>query len=240
MVIGFLSLFEFQKNQKTDIKMSATPELILHNYFRSSAAYRVRIAMQLKGLSYAYIPVHLTRDGGMQFTAPYAILNPQKLVPLLDDDGFHLSQSLAIIEYLDEQFPNVRLVPEDIQARARVRQIALAISCDIHPLQNLRVLKYLTNKLGLSEDDKMGWIHHWLTLGLAALEAELMRSSFRGKFCVGDQPTMADCALVPQMFSAARFGVDTSPYPTLRSIYDHCEAVPAIAAAHPAQQPDSE
>ena len=220
--------------------MSATSKLILHNYFRSSAAYRVRIAMHLKGLPFAYIPVHLTRDGGMQFTAPYAMLNPQKLVPLLDDDGFQLSQSLAIIEYLDEQFPDVRLIPEDIQARARVRQIALAISCDIHPLQNLRVLKYLTNKLGLSEDDKMAWIHHWLTLGLAALEVELARSSLRGKFCVGDMPTMADCALVPQMFSAARFGVDTSPFPTLRSIYDHCEAVPAITAAHPARQPDSE
>lgn len=220
--------------------MSATPKLILHNYFRSSAAYRVRIAMQLKGLSFAYIPVHLTRDGGMQFTAPYAMLNPQQLVPLLDDDGFQLSQSLAIIEYLDEQFPEVRLIPESLHARARVRQIAMAISCDIHPLQNLRVLKYLTNKLGLSEDDKMGWIHHWLTLGLSAMETELARSSLRGKFCVGDQPTMADCALVPQIFSAVRFGVDTSPYPTLRSIYHYCEAIPAIAAAHPARQQDSE
>ncbi len=220
--------------------MNATPTLVLHNYFRSSAAYRVRIAMQLKGLPYAYIPVHLTRDGGMQFSAPYAMLNPQQLVPLLDHDGFQLSQSLAIIEYLDEQFPEVRLVPEALQMRARVRQIALAIACDIHPLQNLRVLKYLTNKLGLSEDDKTGWIHHWLTLGLAALEADLARSPFSGRFCVGDKPTMADCALVPQMFSAARFGVDTSPYPTLRSIYEHCEAVPAIAAAHPARQPDSE
>jgi maleylpyruvate isomerase len=223
-----------------DIKMSATSTLVLHNYFRSSAAYRVRIAMQLKGLSYAYIPVHLTRDGGMQFSTPYATMNPQQLVPLLDHDGFQLSQSLAIIEYLDEQFPDVRLLPEPIQKRARVRQIALAISCDIHPLQNLRVLKYLTNKLGLSEDDKMAWIHHWLTLGLAALESELSRSPLRGQFCVGDKPTMADCALVPQMFSAARFGVDTSPYPTLRSIYENCEAVPAIAAAHPARQPDSE
>ncbi len=220
--------------------MSTTPKLILHNYFRSSAAYRVRIAMHLKELPYVYIPVHLTREGGQQLMAPYAKLNPQQLVPLLDNDGFQLSQSLAIIEYLDEQFPNVRLLPDSIQARARVRQITLAISCDIHPLQNLRVLKYLTTKLGLSEDDKMGWIHHWLTLGLAALEAELARSSLRGKFCVGDQPTMADCALVPQMFSAVRFGVDISPFPTLRSIYEHCEAIPAIAAAHPARQPDSE
>lgn len=235
-----MSPFELQPNQKTNIKMSATPTLVLHNYYRSSAAYRVRIAMQLKGLPYVYIPVHLTREGGQQFTAPYATMNPQQLVPMLDDAGFQLSQSLAIIEYLDEQCPEIRLLPESLQARARVRQIALAISCDIHPLQNLRVLKYLTNKLGLSEDDKMAWIHHWLTLGLAALETELARSPLRGKFCVGNEPTMADCALVPQMFSAARFGVDVSPFPTLRSIYDQCEAVPAIAAAHPAQQPDSE
>ncbi len=196
--------------------------------------------MQLKALSYAYIPVHLTRDGGMQFSSSYARLNPQQLVPLLDDNGFQLSQSLAIIEYLDEQFPDVRLIPETIQLRARVRQIALAISCDIHPLQNLRVLKYLTNKLGLSEDAKMAWIHHWLTLGLEALEADLSRSSLRGKFCVGDTPTMADCALVPQMFSAVRFGVDTSSYPTLCAIYDCCEVLPAFATAHPAHQPDSE
>ena len=221
--------------------MTTTPnKLVLHNYFRSSAAYRVRIAINLKGLDYDYIPVHLTREGGMQFKDSYTALNPHQLVPLLDDDGFQLSQSLAIIEYIDEKFPAIRLLPDSLQGRARVRQLTLAIACDIHPLQNLRVLKYLTGKLDLTEDDKAEWIKHWLELGLTALEADLARAATRGKFCFGDTPTVADCALVPQLFSAARFNVDTQPYPTLRSIYEACEALPEFAAAHPARQPYSE
>lgn len=214
--------------------------LVLHNYFRSSAAYRVRIAMNLKGLDYEYLSVHLTREGGMQFKESYTSLNPQQLVPLLDDDGFHVSQSLAIIEYLDEKFPAIRLMPDTLQGRARVRQLTLAIACDIHPLQNLRVLKYLTGKLGISEDDKAAWIKHWLALGLAALETDLAHAPTRGKFCFGDTPTMADCALVPQMFSAVRFNVDTQVYPTLCAICETCEALPEFAAAHPSQQPDRE
>ena len=214
--------------------------LILHNYFRSSAAYRVRIAMHLKGLSFDYLPVHLTRDGGAQFSPSYSAMNPQQLVPLLDDNGFQLSQSLAIIEYLDEKFPQVRLIPESLEGRARVRQIALAIACDIHPLQNLRVLKYLTGTLGLSEEAKTDWIKHWLQLGLQALEVDLSLASSRGLFCYGDHPTLAECALIPQMFSAARFGVDSTAFPTLRMIYERCEAMPEFAAAHPGKQVDSE
>jgi len=219
---------------------STSKKLVLHNYFRSSAAYRVRIAMNLKDLDYEYLSVHLTREGGMQFKDNYTALNPQQLVPLLDDDGFQLSQSLAIIEYLDEKYPAIRLLPDSLHGRARVRQLTLAIACDIHPLQNLRVLKYLTGKLALTEENKAEWIKNWLELGLTALEADLVRAPTRGKFCFGDTPTMADCALVPQLFSAARFNVDMQPYPTLRSIYEACEALPAIAAAHPARQPDSE
>ena len=223
----------------TDTDQSAHT-LVLHNYFRSSAAYRVRIAMNLKGLDYQYVPIHLTRNGGMQFQEPYKSLNPQQLVPLLEHDGLHLSQSLAIIEYLDEKYPQVRLIPDSLQGRAYVRQIALAISCDIHPLQNLRVLKYLTGTLVLSEEQKLGWIRHWLNAGLKALEADLSQSSHRGNFCYGDSPTMADCALVPQLFSASRFDVELSPYPTLCAIYAACVALPPIAAAHPSRQIDSE
>ncbi len=219
---------------------SAADHLKLYNYFRSSAAYRVRIALNLKNLPYEYASVHLLRDGGMQFAEPFRTLNPQQLVPLLEQDGFQVGQSLAIIEYLDEKFPNTPLMPGTAEGRARVRQLSLAIACDIHPLQNLRVLKYLTGKLGVSEDDKAGWLKHWLGLGLQALETDLTRADTRGKFCYGDRPTMADCALVPQMFSASRFGVDISPYPTLRAIYAECEALEPIAAAHPSKQPDAE
>jgi maleylpyruvate isomerase len=219
---------------------STDQSLVLHNYFRSSAAYRVRIALNLKGLSFEYVPVHLTRDGGAQFSPSYRALNPQQLVPVLDDQGFQLSQSLAIIEYLDEKYPQTRLVPDSLEGRARVRQVALAIACDIHPLQNLRVLKYLTGSLGHSEEVKTDWIKHWLQIGLQALETDLARAPSRGQFCFGDQPTLADCVLVPQMFSATRFGVDNAAFPTLRAIYERCEAMPEFAAAHPAKQLDSE
>jgi len=211
----------------------------LHTYFRSSASYRVRIALNLKGLDAKHVPVHLTRDGGEQFNAEFRALNPQALVPVFADGAVVLSQSLAIIEYLDERHPTPPLLPASIEGRARGRQVALAIACDIHPLNNLRVLKYLGGTLGTSEDAKNDWVKHWIGLGFQALEAELSRSR-EGPFCVGAQPTIADCCLVPQLFNAQRFGVDLSPYPTLTSIDAACAALPAFAEAHPAVQPDAQ
>lgn len=245
MVAGLTRMESIIGLQWIDIKgarMNAVTadHLKLYSYFRSSAAYRVRIALNLKGLSYDYASVHLLREGGMQFAEPFRTLNPQQLVPLLVNDGFHVSQSLAIIEYIDEKFPGTPLMPNTAEGRARVRQLALAIACDIHPLQNLRVLRYLTGTLGLSEDDKAGWLKHWLGLGLQALETDLSRADTRGKFCYGDLPTLADCVLVPQMFSASRFGVDVTPFPTLRAICAACESLEPIAAAHPSRQPDAE
>lgn len=217
-----------------------TPQLVLHNYFRSSAAYRVRIALGLKGLPYTYVSVHLNRDGGEQFKAPFRTRNPQQLVPVLQDGDVDVSQSLAIMEYLDETHPAAPLLPAAPAARARVRSLSLAMACDIHPLNNLRVLKYLTGPMGLSEEAKASWINHWHSVGLAALEADLARDTQRGRFCVGDAPTMADCCLVPQVFAARRFGLDLAPFPMLQAIDAACQELPAFQLAHPARQPDSE
>ncbi|MGQ0619188.1 MAG: maleylacetoacetate isomerase [Panacagrimonas sp.] len=209
----------------------------LYNYFRSSASYRVRIALELKNLSYDYMPVHLLREGGEQFGAAFADINPAHLVPVLEDGGDYLAQSMAIMEYLDEQHPEPPLLPRSGAAdRARVRQICLAIACDIHPLNNLRVLKYLKDPLALSEEQKDQWARHWIGLGFAALERQLARSGQTGAFCFGDAPTLADCFLVPQMFNAQRFGTDLQPYPTLRRIEAHCAAHAAFVRAHPLQQ----
>jgi maleylpyruvate isomerase len=213
---------------------------VLHNYFRSSSAYRVRIALNLKGLDYEYVSVHLNRNGGAQFSPEFSSLNPQHLVPVLSEAGLDISQSLAIIEYLDEQYPAVALLPGSPAQRAWVRQLALAISCDIHPLNNLRVLKYLTGPMEQTEAAKLAWIAHWTVAGLAALEAKLARAPQRGVFCLGDTPTLADCCLVPQLFAAQRFNVDLGPYPTLRAIDAACAQLPAFADAHPARQPDAE
>lgn len=218
-----------------------TAPLVLHNYFRSSAAYRVRIALGLKGLAFDYLSVHLNRDGGEQFKAPFSGLNPQQLVPVLSFDGVDISQSLAIMEYLDEEFPDTpALLPERARDRAWVRQLSLAIACDVHPLNNLRVLKYLTGPMGVDEAAKAAWIDHWHAAGLTALESELAGDPRRGRFCFGDTPTMADCCLVPQLFNARRFGMDLAPFPTLVAIDAACQALPAFQAAHPAKQPDSE
>ena len=212
---------------------------ILHTYFRSSAAYRVRIAMNLKGLTAQQIFIHLTRSGGEQFGEAFRALNPQALVPVLSEEGIQVSQSLAIMEYLEEVHPDVPLLPKLPADRAFVRQLSLGIACDIHPLNNLRVLKYLTGTLGVSEVAKTDWISNWITLGLEAVETELARRP-ASVFCIGDTPSMADCCLVPQVFSAQRFGVDLSKCPTVLGVFANCQALPAFVNAQPSRQPDAE
>ena len=213
----------------------------LYTYFRSSTSYRVRIALNLKGLPYQAIPVHLLKGGGEQLLPAYRDINPQALLPALIDDGNGeaITQSLAIIEYLEEKYPATPLLPPDAADRAAVRSLALAIACEVHPLGNLRVLKYLENILGVKPEDKLTWSRHWMREGLAALEKTL---SLRGadRFCHGDSPTLADCCLVPQMFNARRFEVDLAPYPTLLRIDAACAELAAFAQAHPMRQPDSE
>jgi maleylpyruvate isomerase len=212
----------------------------LYTYFRSSASYRVRIALGLKGLVAKHVPVHLNRGGGEQFKPEFRAVNPQALVPVFAEGEFALTQSLAILEYLEERYPGTSLLPGSVEQRARARQIALAVACDIHPLNNLRVLKYLTGPLAISEEAKGTWVRHWTSLGLEAIEAQLRQAHRPGEFCVGATPTIADCCLVPQLFNARRFGVDLSPYPTLIAIDKACQQLKAFADAHPDRQPDAE
>jgi len=211
----------------------------LHNYFRSSASYRVRIALNLKGLSYEYCSVHLSRNGGEQFSSAFRELNSFSLLPVLEHDGERLAQSLAIIEYLEEVYPAPPLLPHTPPERARVRALALSVACEIHPLNNLRVLGYLSGELGLSSEAKTRWYQHWVTLGLAAFEAEVARGP-AGRFCHGDVPGLADCCLIPQLFNARRFNCDLSPYPRLLSIEASCSALAAFRDAAPNGQPDAE
>ena len=212
----------------------------LYDYFRSSASYRVRIGLKLKGLEYESVPVHLLKEGGEQLKAEYRAVNPSALVPALEDNGAIITQSLAILEYLDEVHPMVPLMPRDALGRARVRSLAQAIACDIHPINNLRVLRYLVKQAGMKEDAKNAWYVHWVQQGFAALETQLAGSSDTGRFCHGDAPSIADCCLVPQVYNASRFNVDLAPYPTIAAIDAACRELPAFIAAHPAQQPDAE
>jgi maleylacetoacetate isomerase/maleylpyruvate isomerase len=213
----------------------------LFSYFRSSASFRVRIALALKGLPYDYIPVHLVKGGGEQFSAEYKAMNPAALVPVLqDDDGSVLTQSLAIIEYLEETRPDPSLLPADPVGRARVRALALSIACEIHPLNNLRVLAYLTKTLGVTEDQKNAWYRHWVETGLETVEAMLAGDARTGAYCHGDAPTLADVLLVPQIFNAQRFNCRLDHVPTVMRIHQHCLTVPAFASSVPAQQPDAE
>jgi len=212
----------------------------LYTFFRSSASYRVRIALNLKGLDYEQIPIHLRRGGGEQLSAAYKAVNPQALVPALEDGGRTFTQSLAIIEYLEERFPKPALLPGDPADRALVRSMALLIACEIHPIQNLRVLLYLKKNLNRSDDEVNAWAQHWISLGLSALEQMRLSLPKAGAFCFGDTPTLADICLVPQLANARRFGIDLSPFPSIATVEQNCLAVSAFANAAPEKQPDAE
>lgn len=206
----------------------------LYSYFRSSAAYRVRIALALKGLDADILPINLLK--GEQKSDDYLAINPQGLIPSLQVDDTVLSQSLAIMEYLEEVDNTVPLLPSDPVARASVRAMSQLIACEVHPLNNLRVLQYLTGELGVDDTTKVTWYAHWIHQGFASLEAMLTQHA--GQFCYGDIPTMADCCLIPQVYNAKRFNVELSSYPTIMRIYEHCNSLPAFIQAKPENQID--
>jgi maleylacetoacetate isomerase len=210
----------------------------LFNYFRSSASYRVRIALAIKGLAYDYRSVHLVKNE--QFGEAYAAQSASRLVPLLRDGDAVLSQSLAIIEYLEETHPEPALLPADAPGRARVRSLAYDVACEIHPLNNLRVLRYLTGELKLSEDDKNRWYRHWVESGLETLERQLADPQApAGRFCHGDAPTLADCCLVPQIFNAQRFDCRLDHVPKVMRVFEACMALPAFDSTQPSKCPDA-
>lgn len=212
----------------------------LYTYFRSSAAYRARIVLNLKGLKADFRFVHLVKDGGQQHMPEFREVNPQGFVPALVDRGHVITQSLAIAEYVEETHPEPPLLPKDPLGRARVRALALIIAADIHPLQNTRITKYLEKEFKADEAARKRWIGQWINEGFTALEKMLAGHPATGKFCHGDAPTMADVLLVPQMFSAKRFGADLTPFPTLRRINEHCLTLKAFSDAAPDRQPDFE
>ena len=220
--------------------MSAVSDLTLYSYFRSSAAFRVRIALGLKGLTADMRFVHLLKEGGAQYTDAYSALNPQHLVPTLIHDGQVLTQSLAILEYLDEIAPEPPLLPSDPLSRARVRRIALAVACDIHPLGNLRVLRYLRQTLKTDDQARTEWQKHWMAEGFGALETTLASDPATGTFCHGDTPTLADICLVPQLTNARRIEMNLTPYPTLLRLEEAAYRLPGFVAARPENQPDAE
>lgn len=214
--------------------------LRLHTYWRSSAAFRVRIALAVKGLDYESVPRHLLRDGGDQRRPDYLALNPQGLVPALEHDGHVITQSLAICEYLEDIRPRPPLLPADPRGRAAVRAMALAIACDVHPLNNLGVQRYLRGELGQDDATVTRWTRHWIDRGFVALEQLIARHSADGRHCYGSTVTLADVFLVPQAYNARRVQLDLSPYPRLAGVVQHLESLPAFAAARPEAQPDAE
>jgi maleylacetoacetate isomerase len=213
--------------------------LELYSYWRSSASYRVRIALNLKALPYATHAVNLIREGGDQFTADYQEINPQSRVPTLVHDGQRFTQSLAIIEYLDEIFPQPALIPKNPVDRARVRMLSQIVASDIQPLQNTSVTKYLKEKLSVGDGGITTWLREWIGRGLDSYNAHLERDRQGGTFSHGDTPTMADCCLVPQMYAAQRAGIEPARYPRLALIVENCNAMSAFAHAHPTKQPDA-
>lgn len=213
--------------------------LQLYSYWRSSAAYRVRIGLNLKGLAYEIVPVHLVQDGGQQHSDAYRALNPQELIPTLGHGQRRMGQSLAILEYLDEVWPEPPLLPATARARQRVRSLALLVACDVHPLNNLRVLQYFEREWNVPHPEREVWVQHWIEDGFRAAEALLAGHPSTGDFCEGETPTLADCCLIPQIYNARRFGIDMAPYPTLQRIEAACLALPAFDAARPENQPDA-
>lgn len=212
-------------------------DLVLYDYWRSSASYRVRIALNLKGLPYTGHSVHLVQDGGQQHAPDYLALNPQQLVPSLVDGDLVLTQSLAIMEYLEEKWPMPPLLPADRAGRARVRALALVVACDVHPLGNLRVLQYLQGELDVDEERRKEWSRHWIATGFAALEAMLAGDPATGRFCHGDTPGMADVLLVPQVYNARRWHLPMDAYPTISRIDQACQSLEAFRNAAPEAQP---
>lgn len=214
-------------------------QLLLYSYWRSSAAYRVRIGLNLKGLSYETVPVHLLRDGGEQHNPTYRLANPQGLVPVLQHGQRMFRQSLAILEYVDEIWPAPALMPATARARQRVRALSQLIACDVHPLNNLRVMRYFENTWHVPQPERDEWMRHWMVEGFGAFEAMLADHPSTGTFCEGNTPTVADCCLVPQLYNARRFGVDLDAFPNLVRIEQACQALPAFDAARPERQPDA-
>ena len=217
----------------------ASEGLKLYSYWRSSAAYRARIALNLKGLAYELIPVNLAKNGGEQHAPKFHAVNPQEFVPVLFDGERVVRQSMAIVEYLDETYAGPRLLPATARERARVRGLAQLIACDIHPLNNLRVLQYLEKEFNTPQVERERWVRHWITEGFQALEKLLSTNPSTGEFSEGDNPSIADICLVPQVYNASRYAVDMAAFPTIRRVNEHCLTLRAFDAARPEKQPDA-